>query len=224
MDTEDILTLARTLYGEAEANNETDAEAIAHVVMNRVRLPNWPDDISEVCLQPWQFSCWNQNDPNRARILKAKGAWFDQCKQIAETVAKGLSPDPTNRSTHYFASYVKRPAWAKGKKDVYSVPHSNNSKHLFFNNIDTAPPKTAKEALEVERPLGNTGTIKAARLGVSGAAATGLVSEITDQVNQGSPVFSLIAPYAPWVMVGLLLVTIGFIVWRRIDDRNKGLR
>ena len=52
--------------GEAEAKDIDDAQAIAHVIVNRMRLPNWPDSAAEVCLQPWQFSCWNKNDPNFA--------------------------------------------------------------------------------------------------------------------------------------------------------------
>jgi spore germination cell wall hydrolase CwlJ-like protein len=37
--------------------------------MNRVHSPRFPATAGAVCLQPRQFSCWNHNDPNRARIV-----------------------------------------------------------------------------------------------------------------------------------------------------------
>src|SRR4051794_15177463 len=85
----DLDTMARTLYGEAEANNAADAKAIAWVIVNRADLPNWPDSVAQVCLQPWQFSCWNPGDPNRDRILNAKSTWFERCREIALGVLNG---------------------------------------------------------------------------------------------------------------------------------------
>ena len=75
----DIDILSRALYGEARPWDEDDARAIAHVVLNRVNYKNWPDSIAKVCLQPYQFSCFNVNDPNRTRIMSAKAGdndWF----------------------------------------------------------------------------------------------------------------------------------------------------
>lgn len=117
---EHIDTLARTLYGEAKPHDIQDATAIACVVMNRVALPNWPDDVESVCIQPYQFSCWNTSDPNRARIFKANGAWFDKCVQIAMKAVDHQLVDPTNASTHYHTPAVK-PAWSRGKKPVAAL-------------------------------------------------------------------------------------------------------
>ncbi len=136
----DIDTLTRTLYGEAEAHNVRDAEAIAWVILNRVALPNWPDTILEVCLQPAQFSCWNTFDPNRKRIEGGHGAWFEECHRIAQDVLSGAIPDPTSRATHYYATFVREPRWARGHTPVYSVKHKSGDSHLFFSDIDTPPP------------------------------------------------------------------------------------
>lgn len=135
---DDITTLARTLYGEARAKDEQDAYAIAHVIMNRVALRNWPGTVAAVCLQPYQFSCWNINDPNRDRILNASGKWFDRCGEIALDVLTCRSTDATARSTHYHTPKVK-PNWSKGKTPVYKTRG-----HMFFNDIDTPPPTTVK--------------------------------------------------------------------------------
>lgn len=128
----DLDIFARTLYGESEPNNVLDAEAIAWVVLNRVDLPNWPDTVAEVCQQPWQFSTWNVGDPNRERILKARGDWFNRCREIAVYAANGCFPDPTSRSTHYYATWVNEPRWAKGKTPVYEVAHRGEGRTDFI--------------------------------------------------------------------------------------------
>lgn len=222
----DIDTLARTLYGEAEAGNGIDARAIACVIMNRTRYPIWPDSIREVCLQPWQFSCWNQNDPNRDRILKASGEWFERCKDIAKDAIDGaIVYDQTKGSTHYYATYVKKPKWAKGKTPVYSVRHKKeNSEHLFFNNIDTKPPTNATEALDQSRPLASTSTVTAAKVAVTSAAGIGGCAEYIQQAAPAMPLLLKIMEYAPWMIIGCLGTGIGFMVWSRIQDRRKGLR
>lgn len=136
----DIDTLTRTLYGEAEPGNVLDAEAIAWVVVNRASLPPWPSTILEVCLQPLQFICWNRNDPNRKRIEGGHGEWFDKCQLVAKAVVLRCIADPTHRSTHYYATWVKEPKWAHGHTPVYAVKHKAGDEHRFFNDIDTKAP------------------------------------------------------------------------------------
>lgn len=226
-DDNDLDVFARTLYGEAEANNAVDAKAIACVVLNRLgHYPRWPGSIAEVCLQPWQFSCWNKNDPGRVRILKAndKDAWFRTCQDIARQAVYGI-PDPTNGSTHYYATYVPVPKWVKkGKKTpVYRVKHRNGHSHLFFNDIDTRPPQSPKEALDQIRPLSSTKTVKAATVG--GAAATGLgVIEVADKIAPAFPLLDRMATWGPYAVIVILLAVIAFLVWKRIDARKRGDR
>lgn len=139
-------TLARTLYGEAEPKDEADAIAIAWVVRNRAEHKLWPDTIAEVCLQHskggvYQFSCWSPKHGNPEKLEKVTAAdkWFARCLEIAGQVIAGKIEDPTNRSTHYYADYIAAPKWARGKTPVYQTPWGKYN-HLFFNDIDTAPP------------------------------------------------------------------------------------
>lgn len=215
--------LARTIFGEAEAGNLADATAVAAVVMNRVNYPNWPNTVSAVCLQPWQFSCWNHNDPNRDRILKASGKWFTECQKIAEAAISGEFRDPTNVATHYYATYVKEPRWAKGKTPVYAVPHKNGHSHLFYNDIDTPPPQSVIQTLEADRPLGSTRTIKGAHVATGGILASTLTEVLTDTQERLIPLLPIIEPLK-WVFVGMALMGIAVMVYARIDDRRKGLR
>lgn len=217
----DVDVLARTLYGEAEGRNELDAYAIAHVVANRCLHPKlWSDVPAEVCTQPWQFSCWNVGDPNRVRIAKVtdKDIWFARCRQIAREVLEqgGTAKDVTHESTHYYESRVKKPKWARGKTPVYAVEHRGGSAHLFYNNIDTKAPERARDALEEVRPLGSTRTVQGAQ--VAGVAAAASVA------TPFVPLLQSIAEYAPVVLGLIVIAAVAWIVYARLDDRNKGVR
>lgn len=219
----DIDILARTLLGECEPWNEDEAKAIASVIMNRVRFKNWPNTPAAVCLQPWQFSCWNANDPNRGRIIAAAGRWFEKCLDIATLAVKHGIHDPTCGATHYYLSSIKTPKWAKGKTSCYRTLHKNGSFHLFFNDIDTPPPTSCPVAvLDQQRPLTETRTAKGAALAGAGTAA-GLLADVTDAKDSLAP----IAAYSAHIQTALLILTligIGVMLWARWDDRRKGLR
>lgn len=214
-----IDVLARTLLGEAKANNVDDAIAIACVVVNRIVLPNWPDDAEAVCFQPFQFSCWNTNDPNRARIMKAvsrPGSWFEKCIEIATAAVDRKLPDPTKRSTHYHTPAVK-PAWSKKKKPVYET-----AGHRFFNDIDTPPPATATEALNQAKPLGKTDTMLTAK--AAGMASVGItaVSQTVDALEPALPLAQTLATAAPWAIVAVLAIALAYVAWSRAQARKAG--
>lgn len=215
---------ARTLFGEAEAGNVEDARSIACVIKNRVNFPNWPDKIEEVCLQPWQFSCWNANDPNRVRIANASGEWFNKCLEIAREAMSDDHVDITNFSTHYYATYVQIPRWARKKTPVKEVRHRTGYAHIFFNNIDTVPPQTVIDALEQNRPLTQCGTVTAAK--ISGVASAGIAgaAPLLKDAAPAIPLLQKLADHAPTAVIVILAIGIGYMVWRRIDDRNNGLR
>ena len=119
------LLLAATLYGEARGETAMGKRGVAWVIRNRMKAgERWAaqhggvghplfgkGDVAGVVLKPWQFSCWNKNDPNLARLLelvKSNGAsagggmWA-----ILRAVADGVLaeppewPDPTWGATHY---------------------------------------------------------------------------------------------------------------------------
>jgi N-acetylmuramoyl-L-alanine amidase len=130
--------LARTIYGEARSEFSqpegglSALVAIANVVMNRTRAPQrFGKTLSEVCLKPYQFSCWNMKDPNYQIISSVQSGdnpVFDLCWHVAENVYQKKWPDLTQGSDHYYASWLSYPpAWAKGIK-----PNARIGQHLFF--------------------------------------------------------------------------------------------
>ena len=126
---QDVEILAKTIYGEARGEGLSGMEAVANVVMNRLRKKCWwGRTISEVCLKPKQFSCWNTGDPNAILLTRdlTADSLFQVCCRIAKRAMKGLLPDITKGSTHYHALSVN-PAWANKL-----VPNIQIGRHLFY--------------------------------------------------------------------------------------------
>jgi spore germination cell wall hydrolase CwlJ-like protein len=137
VDNGDLLTLARTIYGEARSSKEPSSgrEAVAHVVMNRVKRKHMGDDtVSKVCLRSKQFSCWNVGDPNRPVILAANRGvtpMFNECLEIAERVIKAQLADNTGGATHYYSHTIAPPNWTRAPAQQTTKIGS----HLFFKNV-----------------------------------------------------------------------------------------
>lgn len=130
----DLMILARTIYGEARGElNKPDGgkhslEAVAWVVKNRSLQKRFGKSISNVCLQPWQFSCWNHNDQNRQKLLDVTfdDKVFQTCFLTATNVVLGKAEDCTFGADHYHALQVF-PYWAKN-----ATPTTKIANHLFY--------------------------------------------------------------------------------------------
>ena len=130
--------LARTLWGEARGQPVRGIEAVAAVIVNRVRAAErrggfwWGDSVVAVCRKPYQFSCWNVNDPNRAKLLAVTPAdpMFATCLRVARRAVAGLLPDPTGGATHYHATGL-HPDWAAGH-----CPSAEIGRHVFYNTTE----------------------------------------------------------------------------------------
>jgi spore germination cell wall hydrolase CwlJ-like protein len=131
---EDLLTLARTIFGEARGEKSVGREAVAHVIMNRVRTRFRGTTPAGVCLSNEQFSCWNRNDPNREKIKALRpgsSAVFDECLAIAERVLQNQLSDNTGGARHYHNLKVS-PEWAKHPAAKLTAIIGN---HKFFKGV-----------------------------------------------------------------------------------------
>lgn len=145
-------TLARTVYGEARGEPDLGRLAVAYVPCNRAaiaarfvkahpehkRHPLYGDGtVASACRMPWQFSCWNENDPNRAELLALDldSDAAAPCMAMARAALDETAPDPSNCATHYhtvaspWPDPDKRwpPKWADGKPPVATI-----GDHVFY--------------------------------------------------------------------------------------------
>lgn len=135
--------MAQTLWGEARGEPLAGKVAVANVIMTRFKNPCWwsrnrgdgiPDDtIEAVCKDPWQFSCWNKDDPNRSKIeaLTTADSAFRECLTVAQLAIEGLLADKTDGATHYHHEAIM-PSWVINYRldPCYRV-----GGHLFYNDV-----------------------------------------------------------------------------------------
>ncbi len=134
--------LARTIFGEARGEGLKGQEAVASVIINRVQHAQkskkqfqrgywWGHDVVSVCLKPYQFSCWNADDPNAAYIqsIDEGHAVFEQCLRVARRAVKGLLIDLTQGATHYHTNAIL-PHWAKGQTPTVTI-----GDHVFYRLV-----------------------------------------------------------------------------------------
>lgn len=134
-----VEVMARTLWGEARGEPTVGKEAVASVILNRVRKAEanggkywWGGNIIEVCRSPYQFSCWNENDPNYQKLVKVSAENdndFVLCFFVASWACSDQLSDQTYGSTHYHTTRVN-PRWARGLEPVVQIGN-----HLFYNNV-----------------------------------------------------------------------------------------
>lgn len=112
-----IEIMAKTMYGEARGEYDRfgldSLTSIGNVIMNRHNASNAA--IEEVCLKPKQFSCWNEQDPNRRIIENANenDRVYKICLEIAAKLASFELKDITNGANHYYSLMAKTvPKWA----------------------------------------------------------------------------------------------------------------
>jgi len=122
--------MARTIFGEARGVGRDGMEGIAAVIANRANASANADQawfgktIEAVCLKPHQFSTWNKDDPNRARIeaVTANDPGFALALTIAKQAILGELIDRTRGATLYHPTQLPAlPAWARNAKPTVQI-------------------------------------------------------------------------------------------------------
>ena len=123
--------LARAVYFEARSESDMGQLAVAKVILNRVKNPNFPKSICGVVYQgsgtrnscQFSFACDGLPDD-----VKQPDAWA-HAKSIAQ---RAINNDPAvammSNATNYHADYVK-PRWAKTMRRLAKIGH-----HIFYAN------------------------------------------------------------------------------------------
>lgn len=151
---QDLDTTARTVWGEARGELPPGRVAVAAVIVTRARLareylhrnpgkkrhPLYGDGTlaGAATANPEakykQFSCWNLDDPNRAKMLAVSidDPVYRECRAATLTALKvtGTDRDPSKGATHYYDPRVVTPSWAKGARQVAVIGN-----HRFFDRV-----------------------------------------------------------------------------------------
>jgi spore germination cell wall hydrolase CwlJ-like protein len=123
--------LARAIYFEARSESELGQIAVAKVVLNRVKDPEYPKTICGVVYQgsgrrnscQFSFACDGLPDD-----VKSAAAW-SQAKRLAKkTIAGDAKVAALTTATNYHADYVK-PKWAKSMKRLVKI-----GRHIFYED------------------------------------------------------------------------------------------
>lgn len=131
-DLSDLETFALTLYGEARGEPIAGKVAVANVILNRWHTGyRHKMNVKDVCLDKWQFSCWNKNDPNRDKMLSLdmEDPALCECRVIAHLGISDLLQNNIGTSRHYKVTTVAA-NWAEGHDPDYAIGH-----HEFFEGI-----------------------------------------------------------------------------------------
>lgn len=136
----DLKIMALTVWAEARGEPEIGQRAVAWVIRNRFENPGWwskakdvPNHtLAAVCLCPWQFSCWNDSDPNRKRLedpaTRRRGDFLDVRALCFEVLNAPPLDDPTAGADHYCThAVVYKTKWARRRKPVATIGN-----HCFY--------------------------------------------------------------------------------------------
>ena len=121
--TRETKVIAITILAEARGEGQGGMYAVAAVIAQRAferkRTP------TEICLKPYQFSCWNGKKlKSLEHLLKVPQAKY--AIALAKNI-KLLSRDFIGFANHYHNNKIKAPYWAKGKKPVKTIGN-----HIFY--------------------------------------------------------------------------------------------
>lgn len=108
-------TAARTIWQEARGEPLVGQQAVAHVIVNRLKSGRWGHSLATVCLAPLQFSGWDASDPNRmaAAALHDDDPALLALGTILQAAVDG-GPDPTSGAMWYYATTMPHPpSWAE---------------------------------------------------------------------------------------------------------------
>ncbi len=137
---EDAQLMALTVYGEARGEADEGKVAVGSVILERVERRDWDGKtVSEVCLMPYQFSCYLPDDPNFQALKLIAGDWDAKmmhsrdlrgCYKIASGLLSGEIPRTPEIAEHHAMQYKTlkcRAAWAEKMKKVAVI-----GRHEFY--------------------------------------------------------------------------------------------
>lgn len=123
-----VRCLTNAIYYEAALEPLDGQRAVAQVVLNRLRDPNFPKSVCEVVYQGWErfTGCQFSFTCDGALVQKPLAFLWNQNRKVAEAALDGYVMAQVGTATHYHADYVA-PYWAPGLVKISQIGH-----HIFY--------------------------------------------------------------------------------------------
>ncbi len=123
--------LATAIYFEARSESEDGQLAVARVILNRVKDPEYPKTICGVVYQgaerhnscQFSFAC-----DGRVDQPKTRQAWAKAQRVASRAMAGQNDIAIVSTATHYHADYVQ-PSWANAMKRLIKI-----GRHIFYTD------------------------------------------------------------------------------------------
>jgi spore germination cell wall hydrolase CwlJ-like protein len=120
--------MTNAIYYEAALEPLDGQRAVAQVVLNRVRDPNFPKSICGVVYQGWDklTGCQFSFTCDGSQVREPVAAIWNQNRKVAEAALGGYVMGGVGTATHYHADYVS-PRWAPTLVKVSQI-----GAHIFY--------------------------------------------------------------------------------------------
>ena len=117
--------VANTLYFEARSESEQGLRTVATVIYNRAQ--NTGKTFEAVCLQPFQFSCWNASKTRKITPkTRSDAEAYNLCLAIEKELLTGKF-EPLGEWTHYYNPRLCSPNWARDGQNKTQIGN-----HIFL--------------------------------------------------------------------------------------------
>lgn len=140
IDEVQLACMGEALYWEGRNQSVNGMNGIAHVIMNRVASPYFPDTVCGVVHQgprdgskiskyrcQFTYFCDGKGDSYPVNNNLDEVVAAEKADLVAEDVMYNGTTDTTNGSDHYHASYINAPYWAK-----YEIKIATIDTHIFY--------------------------------------------------------------------------------------------
>ena len=134
----EIECMAKNIYFEAAVESTAGQLAVAQVTLNRVKSKHYPNSVCEVVYEgPKDANGFPKRDrcqfswycDGKGDEPKNKGKLWNTSHSLAKYVLTRQRDliDITDGATHYYATYIDAPRWARQKRITTSI-----DQHIFF--------------------------------------------------------------------------------------------
>ena len=131
----ELFLLTATVAMEAEGEPYIGKLAVAYVIMNRVNHRN--KSVSDVVLDPYDFSAWNTKGGRQMMLDEINGFYWEESEKAAASAYYGIEKDPTLGADHYLNVGLTRklrggslPTWLIAMKRTTKI-----GQHTFYKEV-----------------------------------------------------------------------------------------